>query len=339
MAQVYLGESKPQAARPVGSGSVDDLPVFSQSSFESASPVLLPTVQPAVNNRLLIALVGLIGVLVLAAVVLVVIVLKGGSDRAQVAAADTAAAAGKAPSAAATLPPAATPDPAAGKPPAAGASGASDAPVAAMPPSEPSGDADRTSGEDEEESGSKSASSDRDRRDRKARDKDKDRRDRDRDRRDKDRDRRDRKDESRDRDAKKVTTTPPPPDPTATSGCDEVTCLVEPDKPCCKKYGRRPGSSGSSSRSADPSLPEQPSRGDVASGIGDVKGSVSACGSRAPGGGKVTVKIKISPSGSVSSASASGGSSNLNACVESAVRRARFPRSQNGVSVNYPFIF
>lgn len=137
-----------------------------------------------------------------------------------------------------------------------------------------------------------------------------------------------------------MATAPPAPDPTATSGCDEVTCLVEPDKPCCKKYGRRSGSSGSSSsRSSDPSLPEQPSRGDVASGISDVKGSVSACGSRAPGGGKVTVKIKISPSGSVSSASASGGTASLNGCVESAVRRARFPKSQNGVSVNYPFIF
>ena len=336
MAQVYLGESKPQAARPVGSGSVDDLPVFSQSSFESASPVLLPTVQPAVNNRLLIALVGLIGVLVLAAVVLVVIVLKGGSERSKVAAAVTPAAVEKTPSAAATPPPAPASDPAtAGTPPAAGASGASDTPVAAIPPSEPSGDTDRPSGEDEEGS-SKSGSSDRDRRDKKG--KDKDRRDRDRDRRDKDKDRRDRKDDSRDREAK-VATTPPPPDPTASSGCDEVTCLVEPDKPCCKKYGRRSGSSGSSSRSADPNLPEQPSRGDVASGIGDVKGSVSACGSRAPGGGKVTVKIKISPSGSVSSASASGGNPSLNGCVESAVRRARFPKSQNGVSVNYPFIF
>ncbi len=123
MAQVYLGESKPQASRPIGSGSADDLPVFSQSSFESASPVLLPTVQPAVNNRLLIALVGLIGVLVLAAVVLVVIVLKGGSDRAKVAAADAPATADKAPPSAATPPPtaAATPDPAAAGTPPAGA--------------------------------------------------------------------------------------------------------------------------------------------------------------------------------------------------------------------------
>ncbi|HKE14777.1 MAG TPA: GYF domain-containing protein [Kofleriaceae bacterium] len=346
MAQVYLGETtggKP-AARPVGSGSVDDLPVFSQSSFESASPVLLPTVQPAVNNRLLFALVGLIGLLVLAAVVLVVVVLKGGGEKPQLASADTAvpggersAAAAPAPAAvpaaapaagaAAAAPAGATPAAGTGEEPAAAGSN----PPATEPPPAASGDSGgKSAARDEHEHGSH-------------RDRDKKDRDRDRDRSDKKDRGRDRHsdrhaDESRDRDPRPAAA-PPPPDPTASSGCDEVTCLVEPDKPCCKKYARRSGSSGSRSASVDTSLPEQPSRSDVASGIGDVKGSVSSCGSRAPGGGKVTVKIKISPSGGVSSASASGGSPNLNSCVESAVKRAHFPRSQFGVSVNYPFIF
>lgn len=147
--------------------------------------------------------------------------------------------------------------------------------------------------------------------------------------------------------------------------CDEIQCLVEPDKNCCSKYkksgevspsegapagaknddseGIRAGAMGDgsevSAKSVDSDLPERPSRGDVSSGIGQVKGSVSACASRAPGGGKVTVNIKISPSGTVSSASATGGTAGLNSCVESAVRRAKFPRSQLGASVNYPFIF
>jgi predicted Zn finger-like uncharacterized protein len=335
MAQVYLGETKAPPSRSVGAGSTDDLPVFSQAAFESASPVLLPSMQPAVNNRLLFALVGLIGVLVIAAVVLVVVVLKGGDQpQPKVAAVDPAPAGAVAPpstpaepAASATTPPAgdsksgqpAGSDP---TPPPAGE------PVAATTP--PAADEPEGEGKEPEP-----RSSDRDRKDR-DRDK-KDKKDRDRDRRNGRRD----SSSSRDKEPEREATPPPAPDPMASSGCDEVTCLVEPDKPCCKKYARRSGGSrsDSGSSSADPNLQERPSRADVSSGIGDVKGSVSSCGSRAPGGGKVTVKIKISPSGSVASAKATGGSSSLNGCVESAVKRARFPKSQLGASVNYPFIF
>ena len=331
MAQVYLGDTKGPTSKAVG--SADDLPVFSQAAFESASPVLLPSVQPAVNNRLLFALVGLIGVLVIAAVVLVIVVLKGGdSGQPKVAAVDPPE-----PSAAATPSPT---DPAPTAPttpppadPKAGANG-SDPSTPPSAPSEPVAAATPADKEPEGEDKEPESRSDRDKKD-----KDRDRDKKDRKDRDRDRDKKDRRD-SRDKEPEREAPAPAP-DPMATSGCDEVTCLVEPDKPCCKKYGRRSGgrSDSGSSGSADPSLPERPSRADVASGIGDVKGSVSSCGSRAPGGGKVTVKIKISPSGSVSSAKASGGSGSLNGCVESAVKRARFPKSQLGASVNYPFIF
>jgi predicted Zn finger-like uncharacterized protein len=316
MAQVYLGESK-QSTRPVG--SADDLPVFSQTSFESASPVLLPNVQPAVNNRLLIALVGLIGVLVIAAAVLVLIVLKGGGDdQPRVASVEPERAAP-------TSQPAASPtQPAAPNTPAAPAGGEPTTPSAAGTTPPESAPAAAGDDDDEDDKDDKARSSDRKSRDR----------DRDRDRRGSDR----KSDRDKPAERKPDPEPAPAPDPTATSGCDEVTCLVEPDKPCCKNR-RRSGSSGSKAAPVDTSLPERPSRGDVSSGVGAVKGSVSACGSRAPGGGKVTVKIKISPSGTVSSASATGGTASLNGCVESAVRRAKFPRSQLGASVNYPFIF
>jgi predicted Zn finger-like uncharacterized protein len=339
MAQVYLGDTK-SPSKPVGSAD-DHLPVFSQTAFESASPVLLPTVQPAVNNRLLIALIGLIGVLVAAAVVLVVIVLRGGGDRAQVAAADPATTAAPAPAATAPSAPAGEPTAPVAAAPAGEPSGGEAAAPAAAPAAADDSDKDKDEpAADDSSDDAKTASRDKDRdqkdrKDRKDRDRDRDRKDRDKDK-DKGRDKRRSGGDSGDT----KTAAAPAPDPTATSGCDEVTCLVEPDKPCCKKYSRRSsGGSSRSSGSADPNLPDQPSRSDVASGIGNVKGNVSACGSRSPGGGKVTVKIKISPAGSVSSASASGGSSSLNGCVESAVRRARFPKSQYGVSVNYPFIF
>ncbi|HEU5061363.1 MAG TPA: hypothetical protein VFU21_32785, partial [Kofleriaceae bacterium] len=80
-------------------------------------------------------------------------------------------------------------------------------------------------------------------------------------------------------------------------------------------------------------------RSDVSGGMSGVKGRVSSCGSKHGGKGTVMVKIKISPSGGVSSASASGGNSGLASCVESAVRGAHFPKSQLGITVNYPFVF
>ena len=311
MAQVYLGDSpaKPAASKP-GIGSADDLPVFSQTSFESASPVLLPTAQPAVNNRLLFALVGLIGVLVIAAVVLVVVVLKGGGDKeggTKVAAADTDEdKADKDKADTTATQPAATPA-TGGETPAATPAAATDTPPAATPAATKSGtvgkkseDKDRGSSKSKSSSSSSSASS---------------------------------------KPVDKPVEKKPPPDPLQSSGCDEVTCLVEPDKACCRKGGSRKSSSSSSSSSADPNLPERPSRSDVSSGMGSVKGRVSSCGSKHGGKGTVMVKIKISSSGSVSSASASGGNSGLASCVESAVRGARFSKSQLGITVNYPFVF
>src|SRR5690606_30942921 len=293
-------------------GSVDDLPVFSQTSFEAASPVLLPTAQPAVNNRLLIALVGLIGVLVIAAVILVIVVLKGGGedDKPKVAAADPAAA-----QAGAADPAAPTPaDPAA----AAGTAGAADQPAG--------GEGDEGEGKDEKDEPAPAAKQDDDKEKRSSKS----------DRRDSRSDKRESSRRSSKPDPKPEPERKPAPNPTATSGCDEVTCLVEPDKPCCRKGGSSSRkSSGSSSSSSNSNLPETPSRSDVSSGIAKVKGKVKACN----GSGTITARIKISPSGSVSSVNATGGSPSANTCVERAVKKARFPKTQRGVTVNYPFVF
>jgi predicted Zn finger-like uncharacterized protein len=312
MAQVYLGDDKPATASKAV-GSSDDLPVFSQTSFESASPVLLPTAQPAVNNRLLIALVGLIGVLVIAAVILVVVVLKkGGDDKPTLAAADTptgagvagagsaGGAAGAAGVAGADTAPAGAGDGAAG---AGGAGSSEPAPAEPSPaPDSKSGTVGKAAAKsDRKSSSSRSSSSSKG---------------------------------SSSAESKPAASPPPPKSPTATSGCDEVTCLVEPDKPCCRKGGSSRKSSSTSS-SASSNLPERPSRSDVSGGVSRVKGRVMGCN----GTGTVTAKIKISSSGSVSSVSASGGTGSVNSCVERAVKGARFPKTQLGITVNYPFVF
>ena len=141
---------------------------------------------------------------------------------------------------------------------------------------------------------------------------------------------------------KSVAKTPEPkndPVKSATSqgGCDEISCLVTPGKACCKKYNKKSGSS--SSKSSSSSLPVQLSKSDVTKGISRIRGKVKACGDKHKGKGTVFAKMKIAGSGRVSSVNTSGGSSTLQRCVASAVKKASFRKTQKGMSVKYPFSF
>ena len=80
--------------------------------------------------------------------------------------------------------------------------------------------------------------------------------------------------------------------------------------------------------------------GDVKEGMASVKGRVMGCGESNNGSGTVTVKLTISGAGSVTSATATGGSPALNACVEKAVKSAKFKKTKrDSTSVKYPFSF
>ncbi len=309
MANVYLADKKQpgMAAAPVG--SADDLPVFSQSAFESASPVLLPTQGGGTDKKLLYTLIGVIGVLGLAAIVLVVIVLSGGDDEKSepVAAADVAEATvgdGDGDDGTETtggdtkavgddtadVDPAPTPDDGTATPDPEGTP--DPAPTATTTTPKP-----RTG--------------------------------------------------TRTPKPRTGTRTPKPPKPPKPpkeesgggGSCDEVTCLVDPGKACCKKYNKGSSSSSSSSSSSNSNLPEKPTRGDITAGIGKVRGRVTSCGDKHGGKGTVKVKLKIGGDGKVKSAQASGGGSALRSCVTSAVKRAKFKKTQKGMTVTYPFVF
>ncbi|MCP4678407.1 MAG: hypothetical protein GY854_23415 [Deltaproteobacteria bacterium] len=96
-----------------------------------------------------------------------------------------------------------------------------------------------------------------------------------------------------------------------------------------KKAKSSPGSSGGVKKSLD--------RGDVQKGMGSVASRVKRCGQGKSG--SVTLKVVISPSGKVVSASPSGSFSGtpVGNCAARAVKSARFPRSQNSLTVRYPF--
>ena len=156
-------------------------------------------------------------------------------------------------------------------------------------------------------------------------------------------DKRNKKDSKKSNTKKTVTKVPEPKkDPvksaTSTSGCDEIACLVTPGKACCKKYNRKSSSSNSKSSSSS-NLPVQLTKSDVTKGISKIRGRVKACGDKHKGKGTVFAKMKIAGSGRVSSVNTSGGSSTLQRCVASAVKKASFRKTQKGMSVKYPFSF
>jgi len=316
MAAVYLGDQQQGGgpSAPAGPAPTDDLPSFGGGSAFGGSQVLLPVSQPAATNpKTLYALIGAIGLLAVVAIVLVVVVVGGGGDQPQVAA--QAVAGGEVGGAGEAAAGGGVPVAAVGDDGDSGDNGAGE-PAAAEPEPEPEPEPAAAEPAAEPEPEAKDDDKDTSRRSR-------------RDRKDRSSSRRDRKPKAEPK--KEERKTPP-----RTEKCDEVACLVDPSLPCCGGSKKR----GSSSRkSSDKDLPERPSRSDVTGGIGKVRGRVLSCGDKHGFKGTVTVKIKIAGSGKVSGAEANKGTGPFKACVTSAAKRAKFPKTQKGITVNYPFVF
>ena len=309
MASVYLADKKQPGIASTPAGSADDLPVFSQSAFESASPVLLPTQGGGADKKLLYTLIGVIAALGLAAVILVVIVLTGGDDaKTEPVAANNMAegdTSGDDPSAVAgdTDPGETDPDE---TDPDETDPGETEAAATDNPPTEPTTAETAPTTTTKTNKPPKNPKSPR----------------------------------TPNKSPREPKEPKPPKEPADTGGsCDEVTCLVDPGKACCRKYNKGSSSSSSSSSSKNSNLPEKPTRSDITSGIGKVRGRVTSCGDKHGGKGTVKVKMKIGGDGKVKSADASGGGSALRSCVTSAVKRAKFKKTQKGMTVTYPFVF
>jgi len=330
MAGAYFG-SKGEAAPGTAAketGSADDLPTFSQTSFDQPSAVLLPggVAAASTNNRLLYALLAVIGVLVIAAVVLVIVVVKGGKKETTVAANNSAALGEQTPGAGGPgTPPGTEP----GTPEKAGAAAAGESDEK---PSDSEGSAEADT-EDEGSSDSKPDSKSTSHKTTSHKTTS-------------------HKTTSHKTTSSKPATRKPDKKPAAeeSSGgkcLDEVGCLLADNPPaCCKKYGGGGGSKSSSKSSSGAKkpasdLPERlKDRGDIKDGINKVRGRVSACGDKFPGKGQVKVKISVSPSGSVGSVSVqSAPNSGLGNCVAGAVKKASFVKTQKGGSFVYPFVF
>jgi predicted Zn finger-like uncharacterized protein len=313
MANAYLGG--PGAAKPATSsaiGSIDDLPVFGGGGFSEPAVIVPTAARSGGNNKMMFALIGAVGLLAVAAVILVVVMLgKGGGDgkpAEAVAAADKdkdgtkddGDKAGKEPDKATDT----RPDTAsAGDPPKT--ADASD-PKPADPPEPKAADPrpKTTPGA------------------------------------------------GTPRPTPRPTATASKPDPkprsdpkpVAESGgsCDEVSCVLNNyEGACCQKFrkgGARP--SGGTTAKSGGDAPDKLDRAMISEGVSKVKARVMGCGDRSSAKGTVKVSVKVSAGGTISSVSVtSTPDPGLGSCVQSAMQRATFRKTQSGGSFSYPFVF
>lgn len=86
--------------------------------------------------------------------------------------------------------------------------------------------------------------------------------------------------------------------------------------------------------------PASLSAADVKAGIQAVLPNVKACGTRTRATGTVKITARVSPDGTLALVKVKATPDELlGACVADAVKAARFPASDNGVSFSYPFKF
>ena len=97
---------------------------------------------------------------------------------------------------------------------------------------------------------------------------------------------------------------------------------------------------GSAKQAAAPAsnLPETPSRDDVLAAMRGVESAVQACGRAEGVTGKAEVQLEVASSGKVSSADVSGVSDSVGACIQRAVRSAKFPKFEKpSFAVKFPY--
>jgi TonB family protein len=126
-----------------------------------------------------------------------------------------------------------------------------------------------------------------------------------------------------------------------------VACLLAEKPPaCCSKYrGSSGGGGGGGGGSKPPSggnsnLPEDLQKADISAGIAKVRSRVEGCAAKSNAKGTVKVSVKVAGNGSVSSVTVKQSpDSTLASCVQSAVTKATFTKTQHGGSFSYPFTF
>ncbi|MBV8761256.1 MAG: hypothetical protein JO257_28420 [Deltaproteobacteria bacterium] len=121
----------------------------------------------------------------------------------------------------------------------------------------------------------------------------------------------------------------------ADTSCDEVSCVLNNyDTGCCDKYKK------TAVPPPPPGLPESLDRAAISRGVNSAKDGVARCATTAPAKGTVKVHVIVGANGLVTNVTiAQTPDPALGACVAAAMQRGVFPRTKQGGSFTYPFVF
>ncbi|HEX4455600.1 MAG TPA: GYF domain-containing protein [Kofleriaceae bacterium] len=330
MASAYMGNTgaslgKPQTASAIG--SIDDLPVFGGGGF-SEPAVIVPTMSRGRDNKILYLMIGAVTLLAVVAIVMVVMLMKGKKEPTPIAQADTPskvagddkanAGGGSADTGSAANTGSATQVAQADTGSANAATPVAPTPTtnkaaAPTPPPTPSHKAATPSTSSSSSSSHTST-------------------------------------HTSSAPVAKAEPTPaasktPPASDSGGGGCDEVSCVINSYAgACCAKFHKGGGGGGGGNKPAPSSgggdLPDSLDRGMISSAIANVKARVTACGEKSSAKGKVKVHVKVAGNGSVSSVNVeTTPDAGLGSCVQAAVQKATFAKTQSGGSFSYPFVF
>jgi len=122
----------------------------------------------------------------------------------------------------------------------------------------------------------------------------------------------------------------------AANACDAVMCLVDPNAACCKKQD-----SDEVDAPTEPveSLPTKLSSREVNAGISPIRGRLLSCGDRHGFSGTARLRLVIKANGRVDRAAVATGSPEFRECLVGVAAKARFARTQRGLTVYYPVVF
>ena len=92
------------------------------------------------------------------------------------------------------------------------------------------------------------------------------------------------------------------------------------------------------SASSPDAVPDRLTRDDITSSMSAVRGRVAACRDTYPARGRAAVRVAVAADGTVEHAAVDppSGDAPFDACLATAARHARFPRSEKGVRFRYP---
>ena len=125
----------------------------------------------------------------------------------------------------------------------------------------------------------------------------------------------------------------PPPKPDA--ACDEVSCMLNSEAPCCARY--RKGAPPPPPTGA--ALPDAPDRSSVLSAIQLIKPKLTRCFDKITASGTLKIQIRFGGSGKVETAEIKETPDHASdACVLGLIKTVTVPASRNGLSVSYPIV-